>query len=47
MRMCKPYIDGVVDAKMISGDHWEVLEVDRPTVVVGARLEAVIEIRGG
>lgn len=45
MQSCKPYIDGVVDAKMISGDHWEVLDVDAPTVVVGAKLEAMIEFR--
>ena len=24
---CKPYIDGIVDSGLISGDHWEVLRI--------------------
>jgi hypothetical protein len=24
---CKPYIDGIVESGLISGDHWEVLRI--------------------
>ena len=27
MQQCKPYIDGIVDSGLISGDHWEVLRI--------------------
>ena len=27
IQACKPFIDGIVDAKLISGDHWEVLSI--------------------
>ena len=41
----KPYIDGVVDAGGIEGDHWEVLSVGSITVVLGDRLEAELIFR--
>lgn len=31
----KPIIDGVVDAGMIPGDHWEVLSTGKVLIVVG------------
>ena len=41
----KPMIDGVVDAKMITGDHWQVLRIGRVDVVLGAKLEVVLTFR--
>jgi len=38
---CKPYIDGVCDAKKITGDHWEALEVGRIEVEVVKGLKSV------
>lgn len=31
----KPLVDGVVDAGMIPGDHWEVLSTGKVTIVLG------------
>lgn len=45
IQSCKPFIDGVVDAKMIPGDHWQVLRIGRVDVVYGARLEVVLTFR--
>ncbi len=45
IQSCKPYVDGVVDAKMIDGDHWEALDMDKPNVILGPKLEAIIEFR--
>lgn len=45
VQSCKAMIDGVVDAKMIPGDHWEVLRIGRVDVVLGARLEVVLTFR--
>ena len=27
IQQCKPYIDGIVDSGLITGDHWEVLRI--------------------
>ena len=27
IQQCKPYLDGIVDSGLISGDHWEVLRI--------------------
>ena len=27
IQQCKPYIDGIVDSGLISGDHWEALRI--------------------
>lgn len=45
IQSCKPFIDGVVDAKMIQGDNWQVLRIGRVDVVLGARLEVVLTFR--
>ena len=49
LNMCqslKPVIDGVVDAGIISGDHWEVLRIGSIEVVKqGSIVEAVLTFR--
>lgn len=45
VQSCKPMVDGVVDSKMIPGDHWEVLRIGRVDVVLGSRLEVVLTFR--
>jgi hypothetical protein len=27
VQQCKPYVDGIVDAGLITGDHWEALRI--------------------
>lgn len=39
IQSCKAFIDGVVDAKMIEGDHWEVLSIGNVTVTLGSSYE--------
>jgi hypothetical protein len=34
IQACKPYVDGVVDARVIAGDDWERLSTGKVTVVV-------------
>jgi hypothetical protein len=34
IQQCKPYVDGIVDSGLISGDHWEVLRIVRVGVWV-------------
>lgn len=42
-----PFIDGIVDAGLIAGDHWEALQIVGPVVVEvdakNPRVELVIE----
>jgi crossover junction endodeoxyribonuclease RusA len=45
VQSAKPLIDGVVDAKMISGDHWEVLSIGKVDVVLGDKLEVQLTFR--
>lgn len=45
VQSCKPIIDGVVDAKMIAGDHWEALAIGRVDVVMGSKLEVQLTFR--
>lgn len=34
VQQCKPYIDGIVDSGLISGDHSEVLRIERVGVMI-------------
>ena len=38
MQICKPLIDGVCDAGLIEGDHWEALAIGSVTVELGEEL---------
>lgn len=42
MQTCKPIIDGLVDAGVIEGDHWQISEVGRVTVEVEKKRNVVI-----
>lgn len=45
VQSCKPLVDGVVDAGLIQGDHWEVLAIGKVDVVLGAKLEVQLTFR--
>lgn len=34
IQMCKPMIDGIADAKVIAGDHWQVLKIAGVVVAI-------------
>ena len=40
---CKPYVDGIVDSGLISGDHWQVLQ-DKGVAVIVDKLNPRVEI---
>jgi hypothetical protein len=42
IQACKPYIDGVVDAGLVAGDHWEAMEIGGTSVVVGDKLSVTL-----
>ena len=48
LQACKPLIDGVVDAGLIGGDHWEALGIGEVTVaLVGERVGVELVFRDG
>jgi len=34
IQMCKPMIDGITDARVIAGDHWQVLKIAGVVVAI-------------
>jgi hypothetical protein len=45
VQACKPYVDGIVDAGLIAGDHWEALQIAVVSVEVdkkNPRVELII-----
>ena len=42
---CKAIVDGVVDSKLISGDHWDVLSIGAVSVTVGTELAVDLTFR--
>lgn len=45
-QMCKAYVDGFVDAKLLAGDHWQVLHTADIRVAIDAknpRVEFIFE----
>jgi hypothetical protein len=44
IQACKPIIDGICDAGLIDGDHWEVMRIIGVDVVVGKELAVTLEI---
>ncbi len=45
VQAAKPLIDGVVDAGMISGDHWEVLSTGQIRVILGGVETVQVELQ--
>lgn len=44
IQSCKPLIDGVVDAGMIEGDHWQALEIGTVRVTHAASKGDVVSV---
>ena len=44
IQACKPLIDGICDAGLVDGDHWEVMRISGVDVVVGNELAVTLEI---
>lgn len=42
IQACKPYIDGIVDAGIVEGDHWEAMTIGGAVAVLGDKLEVRI-----
>lgn len=42
VQQCKPYIDGIVDAGLIDGDHWQVSEIGSVEVYVDSAFPRVV-----
>lgn len=51
VQACKPYVDGIVDAGLIAGDHWEALQINGVYIEVdkkNPRVELIIsEVKSG